>query len=169
MSTTNDAVEMIDYLKSMLEVSPALTIAQLLKDAACVFGTEAAPDLPAPSINRVWSVENGEESVDSWGGRVWRIRDLRAAVAGQPMFDLPLGLIPLRHFEFACPDIVEFARHMKHVLEVDVDDPVIMDEYGWVMDGRHRIVRALMDGKEAVRCVKLPDGLTPSFYKNDSK
>lgn len=169
MSTTNDA---IDYMKALHEAHPALSVRGLLAQATEVFvdnPSEVVVALPPPSITRLWSTGNGEENVNSWGGRVWRIRDLRAAVAGQPVFDLPLSVIPLRSHEFDCPDIVEFARHMKHVNDVDLEDPVIMDEYGWIMDGRHRIVRALVEGHHSIKCVKLPSGLTPSFYKTDSK
>lgn len=173
MSTTNDeAQQLIDYLKAQHEQNPEISVRGLLAQATEVFvenPSEVVVALPPPSITRLWSTENGEETVNSWGGRVWCIRDLRAAVAGQPVFDLPLSLIPLREHSFDCPDIVEFARHMKHVNDADLEDPVIMDEYGWVMDGRHRIVRALVEGRHNIKCVKLPDGLNPSFYKTDSK
>ncbi len=169
MSTTNDA---IDYMKALHEQNSEMPLSYLLERTREIF-CEDAPTCEGfpnpPSITRLWSTENGEENVNSWGGRVWRIRDLRAAAAGQPVFDLPLSVIPLREHSFDCPDIVEFARHVKHVNDVGLEDPVIMDEYGWIVDGRHRIVRALVEGKTTLRCVKLPAGLTPSFYRTDSK
>ena len=117
-----------------------------------------------PAVTRFWDAGNsGDESVCSWGGRVWRIRDLRAAVAGQPTFMFPLSLIPLTEHKFECPDILEFARHMLHVQEADLDYPVIMDEKGWIMDGRHRIVKALLNGWTEIPCVQLPHGLTSSY------
>ena len=164
---TDKKQQLIDYLKALRRAEPEMTIDDLIKDARYVFGTTERCGTPSGiPIERLWSAENGEETVNSWGDRVWRVRDLRAAVKDQPVFDLPLALVPLREHKFDCPDIVEFARHMRHVQDADTDDPVIMDEWGWVMDGRHRIVKALIEGRESIKCVRLPHGMNPSYYKS---
>lgn len=109
-----------------------------------------------PVVAPIWDDSN--ESVKSWGGRTWRVRDLRKVVEDQEVFDLPLSLIPLNDHRFEADDLYEFAQHMLHVRNSDLSIPIIMCERGRVIDGRHRIVKALLEGRDTIRCVKIPEG-----------
>src|SRR5215469_15528019 len=56
-----------------------------------------------------------------------------------------------------CREIVDHARLM---LESDLAYPVILSQDGGVMDGMHRISKALLEGRthiEAVRCLHDPE------------
>ena len=55
---------------------------------------------------------------------------------------------------------VELQRALKNVLEADMSFPIILDEDGWVMDGRHRIAKALLEGHEKIKFVRFD--VTPS-------
>jgi hypothetical protein len=125
----------------------------------------AKPDaFPAPPvIGRKWHA--GNEKVSSYGGRVWTVRDLRTAVENEPVFDLPLSLIPLSDHDFKCADLVEFAEHMLHVQQADLSDPVIMDNRGRLIDGRHRVVKALLEGVRSLPAKRVPDGVLPSSFE----
>lgn len=117
-----------------------------------------------PLIERKWS--HGNEKVTSYGGRAWCIRDLMKAVEDEPVFDLPLALIPLNTHDFSAKDLVEFAQHVLHVNEADLSVPIIMDNRGSVIDGRHRIVKALLEGCYSLPCKRVPNGVLPSHYEN---
>ncbi|MGH3165388.1 MAG: hypothetical protein ACRDN0_05775 [Trebonia sp.] len=56
--------------------------------------------------------------------------------------------------------IVEHARLM---LEADLSFPVILGPDGRVMDGMHRIARAMLDGKEEVTAVRFPTLPEPDY------
>ena len=116
---------------------------------------------PTPTVKRLWNDDN-ESVMGAIEGNKWRIRDLRSVVQNEKPFDLPLGLFNFREHEFEAKDLYEFAQHMLHVQESDLQYPVIMDQRGRVVDGRHRIVKALLEGKESVKCVKIPDGAIPT-------
>ena len=61
----------------------------------------------------------------------------------------------------------QVADHMRLTGQVDPSHPVILGVDGRVMDGMHRIVRALLDGRRsipAVRFTVLPD---PDFVDCD--
>lgn len=167
---SDNGKQVIDFARALQSAEPDMSEAEIASEIARVFA--ASPNGPEinyrypspPEVTRLWS-SGVDETVNSWGDRNWNIRDLRAAVAGQPVFDLPLSLIPLKEHQFNCPDIFEFARHMLHVQQADLSHPVIMDEYGWIMDGRHRIVKALLEGYTTIKCVRLPEGLRPSSFE----
>lgn len=59
-----------------------------------------------------------------------------------------------------CRSIVEHCRLM---LECDFAFPVILDSEGRVMDGMHRICRALLDGIDAVDAVQFPVDPEPDY------
>lgn len=50
--------------------------------------------------------------------------------------------------------IIGFVEHMKGVLEADLTKPIILDREGWVIDGRHRIARALLENKQTILAVR---------------
>jgi hypothetical protein len=58
------------------------------------------------------------------------------------------------------PTVRKVAEHSRLILEVDSSYPIILGPDGRVMDGMHRIARALLDGREeidAVRFSELPE------------
>ena len=84
--------------------------------------------------------------------------------------DLPVERIPLTEFEdvFASklwfgPEGItcrEFVEKVKAVNEVDLSYPIILASDGWIMDGRTRLQKALLLGKQdiaAVKFVQMPE------------
>jgi hypothetical protein len=57
---------------------------------------------------------------------------------------------------------------MSRVNDADLNYPIILHPEGWVMDGCHRIVRALREGRGTIRAVRFtrdtlppPDEISP--------
>ena len=48
----------------------------------------------------------------------------------------------------------EVAVHIKLIDEADLAYPIILSASGEVMDGRHRCVKALLEGRETIRAVR---------------
>lgn len=61
------------------------------------------------------------------------------------------------------PTVRKVVEHAKLILEVDLSYPVILGHDGRVMDGMHRIARALMDGRAEVYAVRFPAPLEPDY------
>lgn len=125
------------------------------------------PTYPPISLDRIWKMGDREETVHGKKGHVWRIPDLCALLKDEPVYDMPLIFMDLSAHKF---DIVEgglfaFAQHMKHVMECDLDIPIILDEWGEVLDGRHRIVKALIEGHSTIKMQRVPIGTSPTYYK----
>lgn len=122
---------------------------------------------PKVEIQRLWDQGNREESVQGLGDRMWRIQDLLKAVENVPVYEVPLAFLDLSKHNFDSEGgLIDFAIHMRHVNESDPDDPVVFDQWGRIVDGRHRIVKALLEGRTTIKAKKIPDGTQPTYYKS---
>jgi len=61
----------------------------------------------------------------------------------------------------------EMVMHMKAVLAADLDNPIILDEDGEIMDGRHRIMKALLGGAETIKAVRFDENPSPCRVKDE--
>lgn len=79
--------------------------------------------------------------------------------------DLPVMEIPMDHLniynKYDSLTLRDFVMHMKAVMESDLNYPIILDEDGDVMDGRHRIMKALYLGCETIKAVRFQENPTP--------
>jgi len=73
--------------------------------------------------------------------------------------------IPLRHLDLGILQKAyeprEFVMHMRAVLEADLRYPIILDENGEIMDGRHRILKALHLNKKTIKAVRFDENPSP--------
>ena len=53
--------------------------------------------------------------------------------------------------------------HARLIAEVDVAHPIILDVHGRVMDGMHRVARALLDGRATLPAVRFEVQPPPDF------
>ena len=71
-------------------------------------------------------------------------------------FDLPLDGIDLRTmFESNIKSGYDFFYHSMKVEDCDPQKPIILDVYGSIADGRHRIIKALMLGWKTIKAIRL--------------
>ena len=55
--------------------------------------------------------------------------------------------------------------HFKAVVAADLDCPIILEEDGDIMDGRHRIMKAMYEGRDTIKAVRFD--ANPSPCKED--
>ena len=72
--------------------------------------------------------------------------------------DLPVMEIPLKHLTvydyYDKLTLRQMVMHCKAIINADLSHPIILDEDGEIMDGRHRIMRALLEEKETIKAVR---------------
>lgn len=125
-----------------------------------------SPAYPAVPINRKWDLGKRGEEVQGLGNRYWRINDLQEVVKDQPVFEVPLAFLDLAAHDFHDEGgLIAFAEHMRHVNDADLDYPIIFDQWGRILDGRHRIVKALLEGRTTIKAQKVPDEASPTYRK----
>lgn len=99
----------------------------------------------------------GHQELDAWD--VDRLIRLSADL---PVVDVPIEAIreldtPYWSLPGSGPTTVdEVIAHMRLVRDVDPAYPVILGSDGHVMDGMHRIARAVLEGRTTIRAVRFP-------------
>jgi hypothetical protein len=61
--------------------------------------------------------------------------------------------------------IFELAWHCNKVVKADLRKPIILDWNGCIADGRHRVIKALIEGKRTIKAVRMtwkPDPCKPA-------
>lgn len=99
----------------------------------------------------------------------WDVRGLIVRTAGLVPFDLPLDEIRELDETFWFenegdqPTCRKIAEHAKLIEETDLSYPIIVDPDGRVMDGMHRVCKALIEGRTSVKAVRLEVLPEPDF------
>ncbi len=99
----------------------------------------------------------------------WDVDRLITLARGRPVEKIPLAQIQeldqpywFEHGEVlpSCRAIVE---HMRLTEEADLSHPIILCSQGRVMDGMHRVAKALYLGRDEITAVRLPTDPEPDF------
>ncbi len=101
-----------------------------------------------------------EGSTYSDGRCVWRAEDLWGAAKGVPTIDLPVddfvdqlnGTCWTQGDEEVTPNWV--LCHTRRILNAE-DYPIIIDQDGIILDGVHRLCRAVLEGREVIATQRL--------------
>jgi len=112
-----------------------------------------------------------ESSTYSNGKYVWRAEDLWAAAKGLPVVELPVddfveqlnGTCWTQGDEEVTPNWV--LCHTRRILNAE-DYPIIIDEDGIILDGVHRLCRAVLEGREVIEAQRLKLLPEPIYITN---
>jgi L-ribulose-5-phosphate 3-epimerase UlaE len=101
--------------------------------------------------------------------KVWRVTRLIQLAAS-----LEVMKIPLKHFNIynqypKSKTTMEFVDNMQKVLDADLKYPIILDDEGYVMDGRHRLCKALLEKREYILAVRFDKTPSPDRYKDEDE
>jgi hypothetical protein len=88
-------------------------------------------------------------------GMKWEAKTLYKAAEDIPEFELPLAGIDLSVMPWNIKNIFNVAEHMGRVMKADLKYPVLLDDYGYICDGWHRLVKALLLKKSHIRAKRL--------------
>lgn len=79
--------------------------------------------------------------------------------------DLPVMEIPLNHlclnYKYEELRLRDMVMHMQAVNDADLSKPIILDEDGELMDGRHRLMKAMLIGAETIKAVRFEENPPP--------
>lgn len=92
------------------------------------------------------------------GNLKWRADTLYkfAEQEGLTEFDYPLVAFNMSVNDvFALENLSDFIFQMKRVSNCDYSIPIILDDYGQAADGYHRVCKAILDGKESIKAIRL--------------
>ena len=101
------------------------------------------------------------------GNNLWSVPGLAKVAETLPVFNAPLSAIHLSRV-YDCLTMLELVRHMKSVMAADLSYPIIFSQDGKIMDGAHRVMKALFLGKSTILAVRFekdppPDRTDPEM------
>jgi hypothetical protein len=82
-------------------------------------------------------------------------------------FDAPLAALDLSGEIWSGCNIFSLAYHCKKVKEADLSYPIILDWNGSIADGRHRVIKALVEGMTTIKAVRITWTMTPCRRDDD--
>ena len=89
----------------------------------------------------------------SLGRHSWSVARLFELVRELPVMDVPLEHLNMYN-TYEKLTLREMVMHMKAVLDADLDKPIILDEDGEIMDGRHRLMKAMLHNVPTIKVVR---------------
>ena len=91
---------------------------------------------------------------------VWNVERLWPQAADLPVKQVPLAQIAeLDEDSWFCgkpPTIRAVADHCRRIMNADLEQPIILNADGSLMDGGHRVARAYLEGRETLPAVQFP-------------
>lgn len=105
----------------------------------------------------------------------WDVDRLIEQSKGLPILEVALGAIAEldKNFWFQedgdIPTCRAIAEHALLIKQVDMRFPIILSASGRVMDGMHRVCRALIDGQETIKAVRFELDPEPDYVDVNPK
>lgn len=106
-----------------------------------------------------------EGSVFAKDGHHWRTTTLYdfAKAKGYPTIEIPLCAMNINYLPFDCKDLYDFVFECNRVIKCTDDHPILIDNRGCIADGYHRVCKALLDGKETIKAIRLLKMPAPDY------
>ena len=101
-----------------------------------------------------------------FGKSKWSVARLIELAKDLPVQEAPLDAINVYN-KLGDLTLRELAMHVKAVNEADLQYPIILDEDGEIMDGRHRVVRAMIEEKKMIKFVRFDENPPPCCVDDD--
>ena len=92
----------------------------------------------------------------SYGEKEWNASTLFQAAKDLVPYDLQLAALDLDRPFPSATTLSLFLFQAKRVSEADLSHPIIQAPDGWIMDGCHRIAKAILEGRTTIKAVRLP-------------
>lgn len=104
------------------------------------------------------------------GNKVWRAETLYlfAKAKGYPVLDLPLWAVDLTDKAFSADNLSQFIFQCKRVQDCSLDYPIILDDCGQIADGYHRVCKAIIEGRETIKAIRLEVMPAPDRIEEDN-
>jgi len=108
--------------------------------------------------------------IDCNTGRKWTDETLRAACKNVPITKVKIKDLDLNMKRFPADRIVDMIHHCKRVQECVTRIPIILGPDNVLLDGCHRVVKAVLEDKDELLCHRLKelplhDSVVPGVWK----
>lgn len=111
---------------------------------------------------KAWVAPNDQMCI--LGNHIWSVPRLFELARLLPVMEIPLDHLGV-WYKYENLTLREMVMHMKAVQAADLDKPIILDEDGELMDGRHRLMKAMLLGEETIKAVRFDENPSPDQVK----
>lgn len=101
-----------------------------------------------------------EEQSAKVGRHHWSVPRLIQLASALPVMDVPLDHLYL-WYDYGTLSLREMVMHWKAAEAANLAAPIILDEDGVIMDGRHRLMKAMMLGLPTIKAVRFDKNPPP--------
>ncbi len=101
-----------------------------------------------------------EDQTCRLGNYIWSVPRLFELSRSLPVMEVPLGHLNM-YYLYEDLTLRDMVMHFKAVQDADLSYPIILDEDGDLMDGRHRMMKALFTGAETIKVVRFDKNPAP--------
>jgi hypothetical protein len=100
-----------------------------------------------------------QEQFSKIGKHQWSVARLITLSKDFEPFEAPINCLSLwSKYDLTMRELV---MHCNAIQDADLNYPIILDEDGEIMDGRHRIMKAIMLGQKTIKAVRFDENPTP--------
>lgn len=107
-----------------------------------------------------------QEQMCTLGKHTWSVARLFELARKLPVMNVPLDHLNI-YYTYDKLTLREMVMHMKAVNNADLEKPIILDENGDIMDGRHRVMKAILIGAETIKAVRFEENPEPCQEKDN--
>lgn len=99
------------------------------------------------------------------GRHHWSVSRLHELAKNLTPFEAPLDALDIwQKYDLTLREVV---MHAAAFMDADMEHPIILDEDGCLMDGRHRIMRAIYEGRDKILVVRFDENPAPCRVDDD--
>lgn len=98
---------------------------------------------------------NVNENTFSRGDIRYSVKSLIEASKDIKPFDLDIRGVDISAEPWGRVNIKDFAQHMLRINDADLSYPIILDDTGFICDGWHRLVKAIVKGDKTIKAKRL--------------
>lgn len=94
------------------------------------------------------------------GRHKWAVSRLIELSKTLKVLEIPIDHLNVWH-KYEDLSLRKMVMHIQTINNADLEYPIILDEDGEIMDGRHRIMKALLEGRPTVKAVRFDENPSP--------
>ncbi len=101
-----------------------------------------------------------ENQMSNIGRHHWSVSRLFELSKDLPIMEIDLDHLNVWH-NFEKITMRKFIMHMDAIMNADLNYPIILDEDGEIMDGRHRLMKAMFLRHKTIKAVRFQENPSP--------
>jgi ribose 5-phosphate isomerase len=95
------------------------------------------------------------ENIYTRNEKSYRVVDIIEIAKKYQSFEIPVEAIDIGVNPWGDQSIKSFCYHVRRMTDADMDEPIILDDTGYLCDGWHRLAKAIINGQKFIKAVRL--------------